>query len=376
MIYKHIGVVFGGRSGEHEVSLVSAQSVMDALSKKKYQIIPIGITKTGRWVCGENVVSAFTSGDGISDLPQCLLSPDPAKRALVIIHPDGRLEEKPVDVMFPVLHGPYGEDGTIQGLFEIADIPYVGSGVLSSALCMNKVFQKRIFKEAGIPQVEYKAFNAADYNNDPKRIIDTIQMVLDYPVFVKPANMGSSVGISRVQNAGELRAALELAFEYDSMIVVERAVIEPRELEIAVLGNSETICSPPGEIVPGNDFYDYDAKYVDGNSELIIPAELPNMMKEKMQELALRSYKAMQCEGLARIDFLYSKTTGELFVNELNTMPGFTSISMYPKLFEEAGIAYPVLLDRLIGFAIERNNSAEQLKKSYKPKSQWYGNKA
>ncbi len=372
MINKQIGVIFGGRSGEHEVSLVSARSIMKALSPAKYNIVPIGITKEGRWVTGEHALDALTSGVGIDALPQCLLSPDPHKRALLTIYSDGRLEETPIDVLFPVLHGTYGEDGAIQGLFEISDIPYIGSDVLGSALCMNKVYQKRMFNEAGIPQVEYKAYHSHDYKRDTTRILDTIQMLLDFPVFVKPACSGSSVGISMARNLSELIAGIETAIQFDHMFLVEGAVPEPRELEIAVLGNEDVIVSPPGEIIPSGEFYDYNAKYVDGSSRLIIPAVVPVALKDRLSEMALRAYKTMHCEGLARVDFLYSQKTGDLYVNEINTMPGFTSISMYPKLFEAAGIQYPDLLDRLVRLAIHRHALRTQLTRTYSHQSQWY----
>ena len=367
-----IGVIFGGRSGEHEVSLVSAESVMNALDPDKYNIVPIGITKSGRWITGPDTLESLKKGGFDERIPQCLLSPDPGKQSLLIVHPDGSLREQPLDVVFPVLHGPFGEDGTIQGMFEMAGIPYVGSGVLASAAAMDKIIQKKLFNEAGIPQTEYRAVSGARFRKDPQPTIDKVEFLLEYPVFVKPAAMGSSVGITKAHNRTELVSAIELAAQYDRCILVERAVREPRELEIGVLGNEETVLSTVGEIIPCNEFYDYNAKYVDGKSELVIPADIPAPLKERIEFLALRAYRCLKLEGLARVDFLYSRETGELLVNEANTMPGFTSISMYPKLFEASGIPYPSLLERLIKLAIQRHVQTSGLNRSYDPVRNWY----
>ncbi|HAL54957.1 MAG TPA: D-alanine--D-alanine ligase A [Bacteroidetes bacterium] len=368
-----VGVIFGGRSAEHEVSLVSATSVINALDKEKYEVVPIGITHEGRWLSSHDALGLLKERVNIENLPEHILLPDPRKRGLVQLG-DARHEESThfVDVVFPVLHGTYGEDGTIQGLFELADVPYVGSGVLGSAVGMDKVIQKQLLRQAGIPVTPDLWLVIDSFGANEKRIVGSIEKKLRYPCFIKPANMGSSVGISKAHNRKELIEAIHLAGEFDRKVLVEKAVAKAREIECSVLGNDEPIASIPGEIIPSNEFYDYDAKYVDGKSSAIIPAKLLKATVRKVQRYAVGAFKALDCAGMARVDFLVSRTGERVFLNEVNTIPGFTSISMYPKLWLASGLSYPELLDRLIQLAIERHEAKKHLKTTYQPKAEWY----
>lgn len=388
-------VIFGGRSGEHEVSLVSAHSVMNALDQSKYEIVPVGVTKTGRWIGGAQAMRLLKSGaDAAHSLT--ILSPDPNEQRLVTNAPEEiklehktLLEEK-IDVVLPVLHGPFGEDGTVQGLLELANLPYVGSGVLGSAVCMDKVVQKMLCRQAGIPVVDYVWLRYPDWQNPPrdflpqaalpeqlrgatqKEMLEALEDTLGLPAFVKPANMGSSVGISKAHDREELIAAIEEAARYDHKILIEAAVSQPREIEVSVLGNFRPRASVCGEIVPSNEFYDYNAKYVDGASAFYIPANLPDEVAEKIREAALLGFLACECEGMARVDFLVEREAHEFYLNEINTIPGFTQISMYPKLWEASGLSYSALLDELIRLAIERHQRRSKLSTSYQPKQEWY----
>ena len=363
-----VGVIFGGQSGEHEVSLVSAQGIMKAMDKEKYEVIPIGITKAGRWLTsGEPMKLLQSGGPGVSAQVD---EAEPETRELV---PRSRRDLVPgtretgfpqVDVVFPVLHGPYGEDGTVQGLLKLADIPYVGAGVLGSALGMDKIAMKGVFKSYGLPVVEHVAFKRKDWEQNPEAVMELIEKELGYPCFVKPANLGSSVGISKVHQRSELAPALALAARYDRRMLAERAV-NVREIEVSVLGNDEPIASLPGEIIPCREFYDYIAKYIDDRSELIIPADLPPELTRRIQELAVTALLAVDCAGMARVDFFLDKDTRELYVGELNTIPGFTPISMYPKLWEASGISYSELIDRLIELALERHADNASSETSY-----------
>ncbi|MFA5832450.1 MAG: D-alanine--D-alanine ligase family protein [Bacteroidota bacterium] len=366
-----IGVLFGGRSAEHEVSLVSAASVINALDKSKYDVVPIGITKEGRWLSAVNAIQLLKDHSPIEQLPEHVLLPDPRKQSLVNISGAFPQNAQKVDVIFPVIHGTFGEDGTIQGLFELADLPYVGAGVLGSAVGMDKVIAKQLLQNVHIPVAPGISFMYSQFKTKSKQYIVDIEKKLKYPCFVKPPNQGSSVGISKAHNRKELIAAIHAAGEYDRKILVEKAVNRPREIELSVLGNDEPIVSLPGEIVPSNEFYDYDAKYVDGKSSAHIPAKLTKPVIKKLQDCALKAYIALDCSGMARVDFLLQRN-GKFYLNEINTIPGFTSISMYPKLWEASGISYSELLDRLIGYAIERYESKKKLKTFYTPKSDWY----
>jgi D-alanine-D-alanine ligase len=361
-----VGIIFGGKSGEHEISLLSAQSVMRAIDKDKYEIVPIGITSEGRWLMGGDPLKALTGGQ--MTLPRLLGAPLPhhtsskVSRALALDTP--RSNVPPVDVIFPVLHGPLGEDGTVQGLLELADIPYVGAGVAASAVGMDKAMMKDIFRAHGLPVAPYLAFLRSQWNHDPTAVTAQIEERIGFPCFVKPANLGSSVGISKVHDPLELDAALAEAASFDRKLVIEWAVPQAREIECSVLGNDDPIASVPGEIKPEREFYDYEAKYFDDRTQLIIPASLSDEMTARVREMAVKAFKAIDCSGMARADFLLSAQTGELFVSEVNTIPGFTSISMYPKLWEASGIPYSELIDRLIDLALERHADKRRLRTS------------
>jgi D-alanine-D-alanine ligase len=366
-----VGILFGGRSAEHEVSLVSATSVINALDKSKYDVVPIGITKEGRWLSTVNAVQLLKEHAPIEQLPEHVLLPDPRKQSLVNISGAFPQDAHHLDVIFPVIHGTFGEDGTIQGLFELADIPYVGAGVLGSSIGMDKVIAKRLLEQSEVPVTPDVAFLFKEYQKKPRPFIAEIEKKLRYPCFVKPPNQGSSVGISKAHNRKELIEAIALAGEYDRKILVEKAAVTPREIEFSVLGNDDPIVSLPGEIIPSNEFYDYDAKYVDGKSRAIIPAAIPKPIVKKMQQCAVTAFKALECAGMARVDFFLQKN-GKFYLNEINTIPGFTSISMYPKLWEASGVQYPNLLDRLIQLAIERHSEKKSLRTFFTPKTDWY----
>src|SRR5438445_2297764 len=388
-----VGILFGGRSGEHEVSLLSAASVLNAIDKNKYDVVPIGITKEGRWLtagAAERLLQGkppeearhFRAGDpevtpGAAVLAKgeaVVAPPEPVHRqggglvpfegpALARRATDRAIN---VDVIFPVLHGTFGEDGTIQGLLELADIPYVGAGVLGSAAGMDKDIMKSLFIAAGLPIVKHVTILRSDWAKDPKKVEKRVAK-LKYPVFVKPANLGSSVGISKAHNKKELGPAIEEAAKFDRKIVIEQGVggkkEKAREIECSVLGNDEPEASVPGEIVPGKEFYDYTAKYVDEGSQLIIPAKLSKAETKKVQQLAVQAFQAVDCSGLARVDFLMDPKIRRIYLNEINTMPGFTAISMYPKLWAASGLAYADLIDRLLELGLERH--ADKKKNQY-----------
>ena len=390
-----VGILFGGRSGEHEVSLLSAASVLEAIDKSKYEVVPIGITKEGRWVTAlhaenllrgksseENVrashlragdpqatttAAVLAAGDGI------IVPPMPAAESLVPFEstapaPAGA-EAVQVDIIFPVLHGTFGEDGTIQGLLELADIAYVGAGVLGSAVGMDKDVMKRLFADAGLPLVRHATVLRREWQNNASKICKLIESKLKYPVFVKPANLGSSVGISKVHGRGELPAAMDQAGGYDRKIIVEQGVGgkrgKAREIECSVLGNDDAQASIAGEIIPGKEFYDYAAKYRDEGSELLIPAKLNKSQMKSVQQMAIAAFRAVDCSGLARVDFLMDPKSGKIYVNEINTMPGFTAISMYPKLWAASGVNYRQLIDRLIKLGVERHEEKKKNRYSY-----------
>ncbi len=351
-----LGVIFGGRSGEHEVSLSSARSVLDALNTDKYTITQIGITKAGVWLAGENVWDVFQEGN-IEELTPAALLPIPERSALYTLK-SGKIDEvlqifAELDVIFPVLHGTFGEDGTLQGLLEMADLAYVGAGVLGSSVGMDKGVFKDVMRANGIPVVESELVLRREIEEDIEAVVARAEAVAPYPLFIKPANMGSSVGVYKCKTPEDLRAGLRGAARYDRRILVERAV-NAREIELSVLGNDDPKVSIPGEICPTTEFYSYEAKYHDDSSELFIPAPISSEKTLYLQELAIRAYKAIDCAGMARADFMLDKDTGKLYLNEVNTIPGFTPISMYPKLWDASGLAYPELIDELIELALER----------------------
>jgi D-alanine-D-alanine ligase len=403
-----VGILFGGRSGEHEVSLLSAASILKAIDPKKYDVVPIGITKQGRWLTdlhAEHLLKSGSPTDAVSSVgaegeskpeAQHLRAGDPEATpgGAVLAHGESVLvppmpsdsaqaaaivpfdTAKPavasphtidVDIIFPVLHGTFGEDGTIQGLLELADIAYVGSGVLGSAAGMDKDVMKRLFRDAGLPMVKHVTILRRRWEAEPKKARKQIESMLKYPVFVKPANLGSSVGISKAHDSAELGPAIEEAAKYDSKIIIEQAVggkrNKAREIECSVLGNDDPKASVCGEVIPAKEFYDYDAKYIDEGSKLLIPAKLNRTQQKQVQQMAVRAFQACDCSGLARVDFLMDPVTEKIYLNEVNTMPGFTSISMYPKLWAASGIEYPELIGRLIDLGLERH--AERKRNRY-----------
>jgi D-alanine-D-alanine ligase len=369
-----VALVFGGRSGEHEVSLLSAASILGALDESRYEVVPIGIAKSGRWLVGHDPLRALSEGRP-GDLAPALMLTDPEIRGLAKL--DGAshaLEVRPAlraeriesfDVVFPVLHGPYGEDGTIQGMLELAGVPYVGAGVAASAVGMDKALMKSAFAAAGLPQVRYRVVLRRDIESDLAAVEAEIASHLPLPVFVKPCNLGSSVGVCKVKRPEELGEALREAAQYDRKVLVEEGV-DAREVEVAVLGNDRPEASVPGEVVPGAEFYDYRAKYIDEGSRLLIPAPLGAEVEKEIRDLAGRAFHAIDACGMARVDFFFEdRPGGRLLVNEINTIPGFTRISMYPKLWEASGLPYPALVDRLIELALERHADRARSRVSY-----------
>jgi len=353
-----VGVLFGGRSGEHEVSLMSARSVLSALDPEKYTITQIGITHEGAWLSGDNVLEAMLAGK-TDDLTPTTLLPDPSRRGLYTIV-DAKCEHlSEIDVFFPVLHGTFGEDGTLQGLFELAEVAYVGAGVLGAAVGMDKGVFKDVMKANSIPVVDGFVVSRSQLQTRIEAILDEAAEIAFYPLFVKPANLGSSVGVTKCRSRSDLYEGLLEAARFDRRVLIERG-INAREIEISVLGNDNPRASIPGEIRPEADFYSYNAKYHDDRSELFIPARIPEDTAEQMREIAIKAYRAIDCAGMARVDFLLDRESGEFYLNEVNTIPGFTQISMYPKLWDASGLPYPELIDRLIELALERRRERDQ----------------
>jgi D-alanine-D-alanine ligase len=388
-----VGILFGGRSGEHEVSLLSAASVFNAIDKNKYEVVPVGITKQGHWVTAADAerllageasrptqghlragdpaatpgAAVLANGEGV------VVPPEPQQASLTAFQtaaaPQGLVRRASdrainVDIIFPVLHGTFGEDGTIQGLLELADMPYVGAGVLGSAAGMDKDVMKSLFRAAGLPIVKHVTVLRSAWEAEPKKVQKLVESKLKYPVFVKPANLGSSVGISKARDRKELGPAIAEAAKFDRKIVIEQGVGgnrgKAREIECSVLGNDRPEASVPGEIVPSKEFYDYDAKYLDEGSQLIIPAKLSKGETKTVQQLAIGAFKAVDCSGLARVDFLMEPKSRKIYLNEINTMPGFTAISMYPKLWAASGLAYPELIEKLIHLGLERHEEKKR----------------
>ena len=364
-----VGVIFGGRSVEHAVSLVSARAIMEALDPARYEVVPIGVTRQGRWV---------TSGTRYA------IPPDPSVGGLVVLKPDGtraggrraagargalparRGGPGRLDVVFPMIHGTGGEDGSLQGLLELAGLPYVGAGVLGSAIGMDKAVMKALFREAGLPIVDFRVVRRRDFVRDPEHAVRLAAEAFGYPCFVKPCNGGSSVGVSKARNRAGLLAALRLAARYDRKLMIERA-IEAREIECSVLGNDDPEASVAGEIVPANEFYDYRAKYIDPGSRLVIPAPISDAQQRAVRDLAVRAFRTLDLSGMARVDFFLDRQTQAVFLNEINTIPGFTPISMYPKLWEASGLPFGRLVNRLIDLAVERHREKSALVTDYDP---------
>ncbi len=354
-----VGLVFGGRSGEHEVSLASARSVMANLDPNKYEVVPIGITKDGTWLLGDEPTHMLQSGTQQTPTEEhttaVTLTGDPTLRRLIPLQGNAPLQDNgALDVILPVLHGTYGEDGTLQGLLEMANVPYVGCGVLGAALGMDKEKMKMVFSAVGLPNVEYFVCRRNEWERSPEVIMNVVEDSFGYPCFVKPVNLGSSVGINKAHNRVELQHAIGTAAQYDRKIIIERG-INCRELECAVLGNDEPIVSVVGEVLSSGEFYDYNAKYIDGKSQIIIPADLPQATAEEVRRQAIQAFSALDLSGLARVDFFLEQKTNKVYINEVNTLPGFTEISMYPKLWAASGLPYSQLLERLIELAVERH---------------------
>jgi D-alanine-D-alanine ligase len=366
-----IAVLFGGRSGEHEVSLDSARSVLAVLDPQKYDVFQVGITHEGTWLTGPDARLALEHGNTGKLIP-CTILPDPSKPCLYTLqHTDyGTVLERftDIDVVFPVLHGTYGEDGTLQGLLEMADLAYVGAGVSGSSVGMDKGIFKDVMRAIGIPTVESVIVLRSEIEKNTEDVIRFAETVSAYPLFVKPANLGSSVGITKCNNRADLGEGLMEAAAFDRRVLVERGV-DGREIEVSVLGNDAPQASVPGEVLPSREFYSYESKYVDGTSSLLIPAPLPAETAEKIRQLAVQAYTAIDCAGMARVDFFVEKATGEIYLNELNTIPGFTSISMYPKLWEASGLPYAKLVDRLVALALERKTDRDRTEHRFRRSS-------
>ena len=370
----HVGVLFGGRSGEHEVSLMSARSVLASIDRNKYWVTQIGIAHDGAWWVGENVLDALMQSD-VSGLSPAALFPDPTRRSLYRILPEDAHEQlerlAELDVIFPVLHGTFGEDGALQGLLELADLAYVGAGVLGSALGMDKGVFKSVMQAEGIPVVEWMVATRSEIESNVQAVAQRAMQLADFPLFIKPANLGSSVGVTLCLSAADVVEGLFEAARFDRRVLVERGVKNPREIEVSVLGNDQPQASIPGEIIPSREFYSYEAKYIDGKSELLIPAPISVELTRQVQDLALRAYRAIDCAGMARVDFLLERESQsgsdpKLYLSEVNTIPGFTKISMYAKLWEYGGLSYSELIDRLIELALERKAERDRTERRFR----------
>ncbi len=358
-----IGVIFGGRSGEHDVSLRSAEAIMSAVDSDRFDVVPIGIARDGQWITG---------GDPLRQLADCSRLPlaqigsgpeprdpaEPAREENVALDVRSSSWARDIDVLFPVLHGPWGEDGTVQGMLELANVPYVGAGVLASAVGMDKIASKQLFERAGLPIAGWTWVLRRDWRRNPEAVAERIEGEIGYPCFVKPANLGSSVGISKVHHAGELAEAMHEASQHDRKIIVEKG-LDARELEVSVLGNDDPVTSVVGEIVPSKEFYDFEAKYVDGDSKLIIPAAITLEQSEELRSIAVNAFRTIDAAGMARVDFFLERSTGRIYLNEINTIPGFTQTSMYPLLWEASGLPFRDLVTRLVELAVERHGERQ-----------------
>jgi len=355
----HVAVLFGGRSGEHEVSLMSARSVLSVLDAVRYEVTQIGITREGKWLTGEDVIGRFENGK-LNGLESFMLSPDPS---------DGTRRPSGVDVFFPVLHGTFGEDGTLQGLLELADAAYVGAGVVGSSVGMDKGVFKDVMIANNIPVVDTMIVLRVEIESDMNSVVERAEKIGEYPLFTKPANLGSSVGVTKCSNRSDLQEGLLEAASFDRRILIQKGIGNAREIEVSVLGNDDPVASVCGEVLPSREFYSYESKYIDGTSGLLIPAPLPDEISECIREYAVRAYQAIDCAGMARVDFFVEKDTNRVYLNELNSIPGFTKISMYPKLWEASGLPYPKLVDRLIELAMERKVERDRTSHTYRSNS-------
>ena len=353
-----LAVLFGGRSGEHDVSLMSARSVLSVLNSIKYEVIQVGITRDGRWFSGENAIGALENGN-TDGLEHVILSPDPSENGLYALHGDKYDKLTDVDVFFPVMHGTYSEDGTMQGLLEMADVAYIGAGGVGAAVGMDKGIFKDVMVANDIPVVDTIVVTRREIEHEMDDVIRKAEEMSSYPLFTKPANMGSSVGVSKCNNRSDLQEGLTEAAVYDRRVLIQHGIANVREIEVSVLGNEEPLASVPGEVEPSREFYSYESKYVDGTSGLLIPAPLPAETTKFIREVAVRAYKAIDCAGMARVDFMLDKDTNAIYLNEINTIPGFTQISMYPKLWEATGLTYADLIDNLVELALERKTERD-----------------
>jgi len=370
-----VGLIFGGKSGEHEVSLASAQSVARAIDQTKYDVVLIGVTKQGRWLAGGSALKQLATASPTPLLAPMEESPNGESGKTIdstelvpteASHADRAAPLASIDVAFPLVHGTFGEDGTMQGLLELADIPYVGAGVAASAVGMDKTLMKALFNVHHLPVVEWMAILRKEWESQPEATIRRIEQAFGYPCFIKPANLGSSVGITKAHNWDELAQALATAAQYDRKLIAERSAENSREIECSVLGNDEPVASLPGEVIPRREFYDYSAKYADdAGTELIVPADLPADTLQRVQDLAIRAFQAIDACGMARVDFFVERGTNHVLLNEINTIPGFTSVSMYPRMWQKSGLTYPDLIDRLIQLALERHADKRRSKTSY-----------
>ncbi len=360
-----LGILYGGRSGEHEVSLMSARSVLNVIDRQKFDVIEIGITKEGQWYVGDDVWAKLKD-EKYHDLLPAFLRPWPQDPGVYVPENGTLALYAKLDVLFPVLHGTYCEDGTLQGLLELADIAYVGAGVLGSSTCMDKGLFKDVVTANGIPSLPHRVFNRTEIQSDIDECISRAETIAPYPLFTKPANLGSSVGISKCMNRSDLIKGLQQASLYDRRILVEKGIDNPREIEVSILGNEIPKASIPGEIIPKDIFYTYNEKYINDTAELIIPAPIPEEIASRVQKLAILAYQATDCAGMARVDFLLERDTNELYLNEINTIPGFTNISMYPKLWEASGLTYPLLIEQLIELALDRKAQRDETIREYR----------
>jgi len=362
----HVAVIFGGRSGEHDVSLMSARSVLSVLDVNKYEVTQIGITREGVWLTGENVLEKFENNKTDELLP-VIVSPDPSEIGIYYLEGISGLRKwSDVDVFFPVLHGTFGEDGTIQGLFELADVAYVGAGVVGSSVGMDKGIFKEVMRANDIPVVESVLVLRSEIENDVDAVIEKAEKISAYPLFAKPANLGSSVGVTKCHNRSDMQEGLMEAASFDRRVLIERGVGNAREIEVSVLGNDDPVASICGEVLPSREFYSYESKYIDGTSGLQIPAEIPAETTEQIRDYAVRAYKLIDGAGMARVDFFVERDTNRIYLNELNTIPGFTKISMYPKLWQASGLPYHKLVDRLIELALERKAERDHTSHTYR----------
>jgi D-alanine-D-alanine ligase len=361
----HVAVLFGGRSGEHEVSLMSARSVLSVLDPVKYEVTQIGITHEGTWLTGEDVIGKFENGKH-QGLDRAMISPDPSEKGLFVLRTGNYLKLTDVDVFFPVLHGTFGEDGTIQGLFELADVAYVGAGVVGSAVGMDKGVFKDVMIANDIPIVDTMVVLRSEVEKDVLAVIERAERMSGYPFFTKPANLGSSVGVTKCSNRSDLQEGLMEAGSFDRRILVQKGIRDAREIEVSVLGNENPVASVPGEVLPSREFYSYESKYIDGTSGLLIPAGLPADVAARICDYAVRAYQVIDCAGMARVDFFVERDTNRIYLNELNSIPGFTRISMYPKLWDASGLPYNKLVDRLIELAMQRKAERDRTSHTFR----------